>query len=527
MEPVDTLRVMTWNLDSVVYAPGWAHAGKARRCVSLVQRHGVSILVLQEVAEDGQLPALRAAFTAALPRWRVVAAATGPAFCPKDSYGKPVQETHAFCFDADRVALLEPPVAFLQDRGGDAAFKRPPVLAEFKEASSGLFLALCSVHLRADDGARRAVDEALAFGRRVLPALEAELGDRVRSLVVLGDFNLAPHASVGGLLLHPAGGKSFDQLRACRARFAHVNEAPTNCAAIAGEACVYDNVWLSAEMGARLVASESGAKSTVLSLDEDALADWLRENGHAQDGAACAVVTRAQKDGFAAWLWAERCRAERASRSNGASTSPSNAEIQPQPLRKQPTKWFSHGCSASDHRPLFFELRLASASHAAGPPGSAAAAAAAAASRRLSVLPAPRADADECDALDGHARDLAALRDSLAAITLGGGASSAAAAAPPSPDVLRAIASSLVGHAAALADASKRLARASTAADVAAADGGDPPAGGHRCAGTCANKERCKNQGRSLVEVPLGSGAFWCAKHKAAGAAVASGATKD
>lgn len=237
MEPVDTLRVMTWNLDSVVYAPGWAHAGKARRCVSLVQRHGVSILVLQEVAEDGQLPALRAAFTAALPRWRVVAAATGPAFCPKDSYGKPVQETHAFCFDADRVALLEPPVAFLQDRGGDAAFKRPPVLAEFKEASSGLFLALCSVHLRADDGARRAVDEALAFGRRVLPALEAELGDRVRSLVVLGDFNLAPHASVGGLLLHPAESPSTSCARAARASRTSTRRPPTARPSRARRAC--------------------------------------------------------------------------------------------------------------------------------------------------------------------------------------------------------------------------------------------------------------------------------------------------
>ena len=45
------VRLMTYNLDSIVYAPRWAHVGKAARCVELVLAHHVSLLVLQEVAD--------------------------------------------------------------------------------------------------------------------------------------------------------------------------------------------------------------------------------------------------------------------------------------------------------------------------------------------------------------------------------------------------------------------------------------------------------------------------------------------
>jgi endonuclease/exonuclease/phosphatase family metal-dependent hydrolase len=463
-----SVRLMTWNVDSVVYAPAWSHAAKARTCVALAREHACSLLALQEVAEDGQLPALRAAFAAALPGWRVVAAATGPpwrARYPNGTEGAPVQEVHAFAYDTAAVTLLEPPRAFIQ--GDAAAFKRPPVLAEFV-LRGGVRITLCSVHLRADDGEAQA--EVAAFGARVVPALRAEFGERTRSLVLCGDFNLAPPVNVGGLRLAPDPGAAFARLRA--AGFLHTNERPTNLAAIAAVEHVFDNFWVSAQMCRLLVPSAAGpGLSTVVRPDEAAFREWRAANGHAPEGDA----TREQVSLFAAALWADQCRAKGA---------PPGA---PLPSRKQPTKWFSHARGWSDHRPLYVELRTGDDAAAALvlPPA---------------MLPRSPVAAD----LDAHAQAMRRLRDQLAAAAIGGDL----------PPELGALADQLCEHAAAAAAATRCLAdeaAASGAVDAPSNAGAAQPAGGVKlqCRGR-TQKNTCCTLTKNLTELPPGSGVFWC-----------------
>jgi hypothetical protein len=482
-----SVRVMTWNVDSVVYAPAWSHAAKARTCVALAREHACSLLALQEVAEEGQLPALRAAFAAALPSWRVVAAATGPpwrARFPKGAEGAPVQECHAFAYDADVVTLLEPPRAFIQ--GDAAAFKRPPVLAEFilrgrggdgGGSGGGVRITLCSVHLRADDGEAQA--EVAAFGARVMPALRAELGERIRSLVLCGDFNLAPPVTIGGLRLAPEPGAAFSRLRA--AGFTHTNERATNLSAIAADEHVFDNIWVSAPMHRLLLPSAADARrlSTVVCADEAAFREWRAANGHAPAGDA----TREQVALFAAALWVDQCKAK--------GTPPGT----PLPTRKQPTKWFSHARGWSDHRPLFVELRTGDEAAATLllPPA---------------MLPRSPVAAD----LDAHAAAMRTLRDQLAAAALGGDL----------PPELRSLTDRLCEHADAAASATRCLADEAAAAVAAA---GAAPAPARRAAAaapaageggvkqTCrgrTQKNTCCTITKNLTELPPGGGVFWC-----------------
>jgi endonuclease/exonuclease/phosphatase family metal-dependent hydrolase len=464
-----SVRVLSWNVDSVVYAPSWSHAAKARTCVALAREHACSLLALQEVAESGQLPALRAAFATALPAWRVVAAATGPpwrARGPNGFEGAPVQEVHAFAYDSAVVTLLEPPRAFLQ--GDAAAFKRPPVLAEFM-LRGGVRLTLCSVHLRAEDGEARA--EAAAFGALVLPALRDELGERLRSVVLCGDFNLAPPVAVGGLRLAPDPGAAFARIRA--AGFRHLNERATNLAAIAAEERVFDNFWVSPQMCRLLLPSAADARlSTVVCADESAVRAWRAASGHAPDGEA----TREQTALFAAALWADHC---------AAKGGPPGA---PLPARKQPTKWFSHARGWSDHRPLFIELRTGEGAAAvlATPPA---------------LLPRSPVAAD----LEAHAQAMRALRDQLAAASLGG---------ELAPE-LSSLADKLCDHAAAAAAATRGLADEAAAAAAVDAPGGEggavpgEPGGKLQCCGR-TQKNACCSITKNLTELPPGGGVFWC-----------------
>ena len=382
-------RVATWNLDSVVYAPLWAHDAKARACGTLVREHGICILALQEVAfNTGQLARLRAAFAAELPTWRVVATPTGEPWRARNgTLGAAVQECHCFAYDTASVTLLEQPHALVQ--GDAASFKRPPVLVEFLlhcDGGGNVRLTLASVHLRADDGEARA--EVEAFGALVVPALLEEYGARARSVVLLGDWNLAPPVTLDGLRLEPECGTAFARLRT--AGWRHTNEAPTNLAAIAEtrKRKCFDNIWCSAQLTRLLVPDErTGALSTAVCVDEDAFRRWRAERGL---GDAEAGVTRAQLDAFSEQLWHEHCRAR-------------GVEPQPMPAHKQPTKWFSHARGFSDHRPLFVTLRL---------DGDAAAA--------LSTPPAMLPRSPVAADLDARAAEMRTLRDRLAAATLDG-----------------------------------------------------------------------------------------------------------
>ena len=142
----DVVRVMTWNMDSIVYAPRFSIVGKAARAVELACAHRLSLLVLQEVGDVTLLEKLRSAFHHVLPSWEVVSSATGPAWTGGDGGGPPVVEHHVFAYDTARVTLLAAPFTLV-----DSAFKRPPVVAEFRLGSS-LRATLVSAHLRATSG---------------------------------------------------------------------------------------------------------------------------------------------------------------------------------------------------------------------------------------------------------------------------------------------------------------------------------------------------------------------------------------
>ena len=43
------LRILSWNLDTVVWAPTWSRLAKAEACVALARREECSLLALQEV----------------------------------------------------------------------------------------------------------------------------------------------------------------------------------------------------------------------------------------------------------------------------------------------------------------------------------------------------------------------------------------------------------------------------------------------------------------------------------------------
>jgi hypothetical protein len=270
------------------------------------------------------LNALRAELSST-PHWAVLAASTGDRY---EFNGTEVQEQHAFAYDTRRATLLEPPRVFMDK---SRAFTRPPVLAEFLLAPGGVRVTLCSVHLKYGDNAAR---EASALGNTVLAWLRTELGARAREVIFLGDFNLAPPASVGGLPLEPAPGRAFRRLQA--AGWRHANEAATNAACFTQEPRVYDNVWCAPQMAELLVRNSEGKLATVVCTDEAVFQNW-RDASAAEEG----VTTREQLNKFQQWLCA-------ANASQGGTLA----------ANEKPTaaKIFSHlGCS--DHRLLFVTLR--------------------------------------------------------------------------------------------------------------------------------------------------------------------------
>ena len=352
-----TVRLMSWNIDSLVYAPAFAWRAKAQNVVRLVVENDISVLALQEVSE-GQLKELRRAFCSdeRVRGWDIEAAETGEAV-PTDEEeggaGAKAVEYHAFAFDTARATLLRGPHAVTQ--GNAAAFRRPPVLAQLTLRGQGrdtLCVLLCSVHMRSKDVEARA--EVRKFGELVWPVLQAEHGESVRSLILIGDVNLAPRL---GLAPEPEG--AFARLQF--AGWRHVNEAATNLAVLAGEPKVFDNAWCSPAMTAAL-APHGDALSAVIDLDGDAFRSWLAEHlPEAVDASREELQTAAFADvrtAFEDALWTERYRAE-----HGPYA------VAPQPNVRMPTKWFSHGRGWSDHRPLYITLRIdAAAAAALAPP---------------------------------------------------------------------------------------------------------------------------------------------------------------
>lgn len=64
------LRIMTFNIDTVIYSKQKSIPGKADFCARLVSMAGVSLLVLQEVSPF-MLDELQEVFATELPGWRI------------------------------------------------------------------------------------------------------------------------------------------------------------------------------------------------------------------------------------------------------------------------------------------------------------------------------------------------------------------------------------------------------------------------------------------------------------------------
>jgi hypothetical protein len=334
--------LLTLNVDGCVSAPKESRPLKVRRVAELAKKHWAGLVVLQEATAEYD-----ALLREALPTgWGVASAATGT----KTKRG--VQEFAVFAWDPTVVARLhEPPSAL---RALESSFRRPPVVAHFALQNGGSLL-MASVHAAPEQDVAK--EEAAALGAEMLPLLRDRYGEPVlRTLVVCGDFNLAPP----GELLEPNSGRAFGGLR--EMGWLPTNKQPTNQTVLLKDSAqerVYDNVFVHRSVHQALVhdqdccwcidCPQSGDKTAeVLKFDEIVLEDWRRATGGTR---ATSRLTK-EWEAFERYLKGEYAKLK--------DTDPETIE-----KTKMRIYWLSHGLGYSDHRGLLLRIPAAALRHEA------------------------------------------------------------------------------------------------------------------------------------------------------------------
>jgi len=133
------------------------------------------------------------------------------------------QEQYAFCFDTDRIELIEP--GFLFDDSANDLFQREPFSAYFRVHDSDFEFALTTVHTRPES----AVEEIAALNE-----VHLEVADRFpmpAHHIILGDFNAG---------CNYANAEELDELEIRSASFIWIvpDSADTNVSP--NSACAYD-----------------------------------------------------------------------------------------------------------------------------------------------------------------------------------------------------------------------------------------------------------------------------------------------
>ena len=321
------LCMLTYNVDSVSFAPRWSRPLKAIKIAEIVNKHGISLAVLQEVHND-HVEEIRKKLPSS---WGVCKIKVD-----KNPAGKNAPEYHVFAWDSARLRLRARPriIAATQSH-----FLRPPAVAEFEvvggsSASGSLTeFIVASVHLKSGGGeeTRKEVEN---LGQVLLPALKVEVGVvKARSLIIMGDFNLAPKGINKGTknYFEPNPYESWQCLEGLG--WGHTVEEPTNCAAlIKGDDKVYDNILLHRDLLCRVSGDPVGH---VIKTDKD----WII----GRFGSICS--TRSNTDDINYALKAEYDK-----------LAGKQKDALKETKKEMPSKWFSHGSGFSDHRPCYIQV---------------------------------------------------------------------------------------------------------------------------------------------------------------------------
>jgi len=366
-----SVRILTYNIDTVVTPPWASFPLKAEKLGQLVAKHSVDLVVLQEISREfiackvpGTPPRPHTLMAHLPPGWAFTMVLSGRS--------KDLDDHHAFAWDPKVLTLRRAAT----HQGPAGQFTRPPVIADFAVLWTGrgprpqgalTELLLTSVHLKSsgatkltqkekDDGSKvqkkdsiETREEVRILGGSFYEILEREFGaQRMTSLIICGDFNLAPDAASKPSPVDPDGDNAWKPLEA--RGFKPVNAATTNVAHLVSDATgpkVYDNFVVHSTMVSRLMnVGPAALKSCVIQTDYEEYQKW-------------ATLKLPQKVPYSLRPQWDRFKADL--REAYETAYPAKA---PQVSKGgKPSndfgKYFRHACGGSDHRPLFIDLGIA------------------------------------------------------------------------------------------------------------------------------------------------------------------------